>query len=120
MTAQHQGGRGVLYLLSMEDAHRPLFMKCLPAVYRQLIGAPDLRAAPELLALAINLTHDKRLAEVAILAECCLQCTEHALTLFAGVKRMAFPVSRSSAAAGSVWSGSCRRLSQRETPWRSS
>ncbi len=69
MTAQHQGGWGVLYLLSMEDAHRPLFMKCLPMVFRHLIGAPDLRAAPELLALSVNLTQDRRLAEVCLLAD---------------------------------------------------
>ena len=33
-------------------------------VYRQLMAAHDLQAAPELLALAINLTLDRRLAEV--------------------------------------------------------
>ena len=39
-------------------------MRALPLVYRQLIAAHDLRAVPELLALAVNLTLDRRLAEV--------------------------------------------------------
>ena len=54
----------MLYHLSMEDAHKPLFMAQLPLVYQHLIHTEDLRSAPELLALAVNLTHDRRIAEV--------------------------------------------------------
>ena len=48
----------------MERAHRPAFMPVLPLVYSHLLGAPSLGNAPELAALAVNLTQDRQLAEV--------------------------------------------------------
>lgn len=61
---RHQGGWAVLYHLSMEDAHKPLFMVHLPLVYQHFIHTENFRSAPELLALAVNVTHDRRIAEV--------------------------------------------------------
>ena len=61
---RHQGGWAVLYHLSTEDAPKPLFMAQLPMVYQHFIHTKDFRNAPELLALAANLTHDRSIAEV--------------------------------------------------------
>ncbi len=80
----HEGGWGLLYHLSMEDSHKPLFMPLLPLVYRRLMAAESLRNAPELLALAVNLTHDPAVAGVRAITSChsqpaqCL-CQQHCL-----------------------------------------
>lgn len=64
MLQQHPGAWALLYHLSMEDRHKRLFMAQLPLVYEHFIRAEDLRDSPELLALAVNVTHDRLIAEV--------------------------------------------------------
>jgi len=67
--ALRTGALGLLYHLSMERAHRPLFRAAPPggpgaaaALPALLLAAGDLRAAPELAALAVNLSLDDALA----------------------------------------------------------
>lgn len=64
MLPGHQGAWALLYQLSMDRAHRAAFMQSLPLVYSHLLSMPSLRDAPELVALAVNLTQDRQLAEV--------------------------------------------------------
>lgn len=64
MLQRHLGGWAVLYHLSMDDAYKPLFMAQLPLIYEHFINTEDFRSAPELLALVVNITHDRRIAEV--------------------------------------------------------
>ena len=49
----------------MDRTRRAAFMTVLPLVYNHLVSAPDLSdTPPELVALAVNLTQDRQLAEV--------------------------------------------------------
>lgn len=64
MLQRHPGGWAVLYHLSMDDVHKPLFMAQLPLIYEHFIHTEDFRSAPELLALVVNITHDRRIVEV--------------------------------------------------------
>ena len=55
---------GVLYHVSMGDAHKSLFVytDAVRLVYNRLVSAPDLRREPELIALAVNLTQNAKCA----------------------------------------------------------
>ncbi|KAK9829765.1 hypothetical protein WJX72_007765 [[Myrmecia] bisecta] len=57
---------GLLYHLSLEDRHKAIFTytEVLPLVHDMLLEEDDLRSAPELIALAVNLTQTARNAEV--------------------------------------------------------
>ena len=56
----------LLYHLSMDDAVKSMFAhtNAVPVVLDFLLQVEDLHAAPELIALAVNLTHDDRCAAV--------------------------------------------------------
>ncbi|KAK9819569.1 hypothetical protein WJX81_000668 [Elliptochloris bilobata] len=64
--AHRTGALGLLYHLSLERSHRPLFLAApaaaTAALPSLLLAAGDLRTAPELAALAVNLSMDNQLA----------------------------------------------------------
>lgn len=62
--AHRTGALGLLYHLSLERPHRLLFLGAAGALPPLLLAAGDLRAAPELAALAINLSLDEALGAV--------------------------------------------------------
>lgn len=89
--AHRTGALGLLYHLSMEREHRPLFLpasrsapSAAAALPPLLLAAADLRSAPELAALAINLSLDDQLAAV-----CTLSPTHAAGELMEGVQCLA-------------------------------
>ena len=57
---------GLLYHISQEERHRTMFTytDAVPAMHAMLMGTRDLRGMPELIALAVNLTQNARIAEV--------------------------------------------------------
>ena len=57
---------GILYHISQEERHRAPFAvpNALAVLQGALLQAGDFRAAPELIALAVNLTQHPRVAEV--------------------------------------------------------
>lgn len=59
---------GILYHLSIEDGHKSLFTytDAIPIILDMLMSVNDLRQAPELIALAVNLTQNQRNAEVMV------------------------------------------------------
>lgn len=59
---------GILYHLSIEDGHKSLFTYTdgIPIILEMLMSVNDLRQAPELIALAVNLTQNQRNAEVIL------------------------------------------------------
>ena len=57
---------GLLYHISQEERHRTMFSytDAVPAMHAMLMSSRDLRSMPELIALAVNLTQNARIAEV--------------------------------------------------------
>ena len=57
---------GLLYHISQEERHRTMFSytDAVPAMHAMLLSTGDLRSMPELIALAVNLTQNTRIAEV--------------------------------------------------------
>ena len=116
----HQGAWALLYQLSMERAHRPAFMPVLPLVYSHLLGAPSLGNAPELVALAVNLTQDGQLAEARAGIPFASMVTRVAACMIARPRHQARGCIRSWATARTgfqrSWAGPCPP----GTPWHSS
>ena len=61
---------GLLYHISIEEENKSMFTytDAIPVVFKMLMSVEDLRSAPELIALAVNLTQNQRNAEVRALA----------------------------------------------------
>jgi hypothetical protein len=61
---------GILYHISMDDAHKSLFVYTKPPaldlLFERLVAAPDVRREPELIALAVNLTQNVRCAAALV------------------------------------------------------